>query len=203
MSTPVQRSIPAWVADGGDPVGIGAVRLAPGRGGALAREGGAVLEHGPVERERSGDAHRVALPAADGPAPAQRVADLGGLDGFEVLGEQARDVDGVRRLGDEDQAADIVDAYAKGAAVKALARQYDVAPKTIRRVLDAAGARDIIEVLEEFDGAAGDTETPKQAPDRARPVGPASCHRPRRRRHLPWCSPRSCRAGTPGPRRAS
>ncbi|WP_226899611.1 hypothetical protein [Nonomuraea phyllanthi] len=29
----------------------------------------------------------------------------------------------------------------RGAAVKALARQHRVAPKTIRRVLDAAGAR--------------------------------------------------------------
>lgn len=53
---------------------------------------------------------------------------------------------------DEDRAADVVDAYAKGAAVKALARRYDVgrydvAPKTIRRVLDAAGARDAGGVL--------------------------------------------------------
>ncbi|MDR8413602.1 recombinase family protein [Nonomuraea sp. 3-1Str] len=38
-------------------------------------------------------------------------------------------------------AADVVDAYRGGIAVKALARQYHVAPKTIRRVLDNAGAR--------------------------------------------------------------
>lgn len=37
----------------------------------------------------------------------------------------------------------IVAAYRQGAAVKALARQHRVAPKTIRRVLDAAGARDL------------------------------------------------------------
>lgn len=35
----------------------------------------------------------------------------------------------------------IVAAYRDGTAVKALARQHDVAPRTIRRVLDAAGAR--------------------------------------------------------------
>ncbi|MFE9291998.1 recombinase family protein [Streptomyces olivaceus] len=57
---------------------------------------------------------------------------------------------------DEDQAADIVDAYAKGAAVKALARQYGVAPKSVRRVLDAAGARDVGDVLEELDGVPAD-----------------------------------------------
>ncbi|MFH8471574.1 recombinase family protein [Streptomyces sp. NPDC018000] len=70
---------------------------------------------------------------------------------------------------DEDQAADIVDAYAKGTAVKALARQYNVAPKTIRRVLDAAGARDISYVLEESDGAAIDAEHQEQTPDPEQP----------------------------------
>ncbi|WP_030019374.1 hypothetical protein [Streptomyces monomycini] len=39
------------------------------------------------------------------------------------------------------QAADIVTAYESGTAVKALARQYDVDPKVIRRALDSAGAR--------------------------------------------------------------
>lgn len=62
----------------------------------------------------------------------------------------------------EDKAADVVDAYVKGAAVKALARQYGVAPKTIRRVLDAAGARD---VPEELDDVAADVEDSEQAPD--------------------------------------
>ncbi|MFK3734660.1 recombinase family protein [Streptomyces sp. NPDC088090] len=44
---------------------------------------------------------------------------------------------------DEDQAAGVVEAYRDGVAVKALARQYDVSPKTIRRVLDDAGAREV------------------------------------------------------------
>ncbi|MET7550811.1 helix-turn-helix domain-containing protein [Streptomyces sp. NPDC005500] len=61
---------------------------------------------------------------------------------------------------DEDKAADVVDAYAKGAAVRALAGQYDVAPKTIRRVLDAAGARD---VLEEPDCVAAGVEDQEQS----------------------------------------
>jgi putative DNA-invertase from lambdoid prophage Rac len=70
---------------------------------------------------------------------------------------------------DEDQAADIIDAYAKGAAVKALARQYNVAPKTIRRLLDAAGARDIGDVLVEFDGVAADVEDQGQEPEPEQP----------------------------------
>ncbi|MFJ5788214.1 helix-turn-helix domain-containing protein [Streptomyces hydrogenans] len=44
---------------------------------------------------------------------------------------------------DEDQAADVVEAYRDGVAVKALARQYDVSPKTLRRVLDEGGAREV------------------------------------------------------------
>lgn len=44
---------------------------------------------------------------------------------------------------DEDQAADVVQAYREGAAVKALARQYGTSPKTIRRVLDEARAREV------------------------------------------------------------
>ncbi|WP_329405000.1 recombinase family protein [Streptomyces melanogenes] len=43
----------------------------------------------------------------------------------------------------EEEAADVVTAYREGAAVKALARQYGTSPKTIRRVLDDAKAREV------------------------------------------------------------
>ncbi|MGI5158753.1 hypothetical protein [Microbispora sp. CA-102843] len=44
---------------------------------------------------------------------------------------------------DPSTATAIMAAYRQGAAVKALARQHRVAPKTIRRVLDAVGAREL------------------------------------------------------------
>ncbi|MER6318929.1 recombinase family protein [Streptomyces sp. NPDC001581] len=44
---------------------------------------------------------------------------------------------------DEGAVVELVEAFREGAAVKALARQYDIAPRTVRRVLDAAGARDV------------------------------------------------------------
>ncbi|MGA5578368.1 helix-turn-helix domain-containing protein [Streptomyces koyangensis] len=43
----------------------------------------------------------------------------------------------------EKEAADVVTAYREGAAVKALARQYSTSPRTIRRVLDDAKAREV------------------------------------------------------------
>lgn len=43
----------------------------------------------------------------------------------------------------EVEAAEMVKAYGKGAAVKALARRYGIAPRTVRRVLDGAGAREV------------------------------------------------------------
>ena len=46
------------------------MRLAPGRSGALPGERGALLPRGLVQRERGSDAHRVALPATDGPSTA-------------------------------------------------------------------------------------------------------------------------------------
>ncbi|MFD7504026.1 hypothetical protein [Streptomyces sp. NPDC059850] len=62
----------------------------------------------------------------------------------------------------ESKAADVVGAYAKGAAVKALARQYGDAPRTVRRVLDAAGARG---VPEELGGVACEVQDQEQAPE--------------------------------------
>jgi DNA invertase Pin-like site-specific DNA recombinase len=65
---------------------------------------------------------------------------------------------------DEEQAADVVKAYRDGAAVKALAREYRVAPKTIRRVLDIAGARDLPGAGGQFlDGTA--SPEPPQMPE--------------------------------------
>ncbi|WP_371666476.1 recombinase family protein [Streptomyces sp. NBC_00289] len=87
---------------------------------------------------------------------------------------------------DGDQAAEAANAYRAGAAVKALARQHGVAPKTIRRVLDAAGARDVGDVLEELDGVACQVEDQEQAPERPHTID------------VPACSPNTFRAcGTP------
>ncbi|MGW4186245.1 recombinase family protein [Streptomyces albidoflavus] len=44
---------------------------------------------------------------------------------------------------DAHQVVELVEAYREGAAVKALARQYGIDPKTVRRVLDDAGAREV------------------------------------------------------------
>nr|WP_239106817.1 recombinase family protein [Streptomyces rubrogriseus] len=52
---------------------------------------------------------------------------------------------------DEGEVVELVEAYREGAAVKALARQYGIAPKTVRRVLDAAGARDVPDDLSALD----------------------------------------------------
>jgi hypothetical protein len=49
--------------------------------------------------------------------------------------------------------------------VKALARQYDVAPKTIRRVLDAASARDVRDIPTELGGVTPDVAGQEQAPE--------------------------------------
>ncbi|GAA4923400.1 transposase-like protein [Nonomuraea thailandensis] len=44
--------------------------------------------------------------------------------------------------------ATVVEEYRQGAAVEALAQRHQVAPKTIRRVLDAAGARSLPDELD-------------------------------------------------------
>ncbi|MGW5003112.1 recombinase family protein [Streptomyces hydrogenans] len=49
---------------------------------------------------------------------------------------------------DDDQAAGLIEAYRDGIAVKALARQYGISPRTVRRVLDEAGAREVPDVEE-------------------------------------------------------
>ncbi|MFE3187287.1 hypothetical protein ACFXKR_41665 [Streptomyces violascens] len=71
---------------------------------------------------------------------------------------------------DETQAADTVAPYPKGqTAVTVPARQYDVAPETVRRVLDVAGARGVGEITREPDGMPADaggqerTSEPEQA----------------------------------------
>jgi DNA invertase Pin-like site-specific DNA recombinase len=51
---------------------------------------------------------------------------------------------------DEGEVVELVEAFGEGAAVKALARQYGIAPKTVRRVLDAAGAREVPNDLSEL-----------------------------------------------------
>lgn len=51
---------------------------------------------------------------------------------------------------DEGEVVELVEAYREGTAVKALARQYDIAPRTVRRVLDAAGARTVPDDLSEL-----------------------------------------------------
>ncbi|GLW13054.1 hypothetical protein Misp01_81820 [Microtetraspora sp. NBRC 13810] len=63
---------------------------------------------------------------------------------------------------DQDKAASVVQAYGQGSAVKALARQHRVAPKTIRRILDAAGARALPDHLAM---APADTGEPPPDPD--------------------------------------
>ncbi|MFE7056036.1 recombinase family protein [Streptomyces californicus] len=44
---------------------------------------------------------------------------------------------------DAGEVVELVEAYREGAAVKALARQYGIDPRTVRRVLDNAGAREV------------------------------------------------------------
>ncbi|WP_433381404.1 recombinase family protein [Streptosporangium sp. CA-115845] len=61
---------------------------------------------------------------------------------------------------DTEQTVAVVAAYREGTAVKALARRHQVAPKTIRRVLDAARARELPNYL-----AMAPADTGEPAPD--------------------------------------
>ncbi|MFF2148668.1 recombinase family protein [Kitasatospora sp. NPDC058190] len=93
--------------------------------------------------------------ASDDPGTKMMVSVLAAVLEFQrdMIGENTRE--GVaaaeaagKTLGrpaalDPNQAAKVVEAFGEGAAVKALARQHQVDPKTIRRVLDAVGAREL------------------------------------------------------------
>ncbi|MFJ8036022.1 recombinase family protein [Streptomyces sp. NPDC096032] len=62
---------------------------------------------------------------------------------------------------DSAQAVAVVTAFQDdGVAVMALAREYDVDPQVIRRVLDAAGARGVPDALAELPEEPGSEETP-------------------------------------------
>ncbi|MFI0453501.1 recombinase family protein [Actinomadura sp. 6N118] len=74
---------------------------------------------------------------------------------------------------DTGQAADVVAAYRSGTAIKALARQHHVAPKTIRRILDSARARQLPDRLHtlprqrdphRLDDVAGRGRSPPRSP---------------------------------------
>ncbi|MEU5866967.1 hypothetical protein ABZ815_37720 [Nonomuraea sp. NPDC047529] len=70
-----------------------------------------------------------------------------------MISENTREGVAAKTLGrpaaiDHDKATTIVEEYRQGAAIKALARKHQVAHKTIRRVLDAAGARNMPDQLD-------------------------------------------------------
>ncbi|MFI8460804.1 helix-turn-helix domain-containing protein [Kitasatospora sp. NPDC085464] len=67
---------------------------------------------------------------------------------------------------DEKAVAEVVEAYGEGTAVKALARRYGVAPRTIRRVLDATSARELPKQLDAALADLGDQQ-PTPAPNPA------------------------------------
>lgn len=66
---------------------------------------------------------------------------------------------------DAGEVVELVEAYREGAAVKALARQYGVDPRTVRRVLDDAGAR---EVPDDLVVPGEEATTPAGGPDGGR-----------------------------------
>jgi DNA invertase Pin-like site-specific DNA recombinase len=93
--------------------------------------------------------------AADDPQTKLFVVMLAGVLEFQrdMISENTREgvaaaVASGKTLGrpvalDAEKAADVVTAFREGAAIKALARQHRTSPKTIRRVLDAAGEREL------------------------------------------------------------
>lgn len=115
--------------------------------------------------DRSG--FRAPLGASLGEGGHEPVGLLAGIDDMAFEGEPVDNGAAEPLVG--ERLGPLIDAYAKGAAVKALARQYDVAPKTIRRVLDAAGARDVRDILKELDGVTADVAGQEQAPEREQP----------------------------------
>jgi putative DNA-invertase from lambdoid prophage Rac len=55
-----------------------------------------------------------------------------------------------------------VEAYRSGTAIKALARQHHVAPKTIRRILDSARARELSDQLDTLPATGEPAHAPTQ-----------------------------------------
>ncbi|MEU7748082.1 recombinase family protein [Nonomuraea sp. NPDC049158] len=111
--------------------------------------------------------------ASDDPGTKMMVSVLAAVLEFQrdMIGENTREgVAAAKAAGktlgrpaalDQGRAATVVEEYRQGAAVKALARRHQVAPKTIRRVLDAAGARDLPDQL---DAPSADTGERRSAP---------------------------------------
>ncbi|MFB8044176.1 recombinase family protein [Streptomyces hydrogenans] len=104
--------------------------------------------------------------ASDDPGTKMMVSVLAAVLEFQrdMISENTREGVAAARAGgktlgrpaalDEDQAADIVSAYlTEGTAVKSLARRHGVSPRTIRRILDEAGAREVPDLDEGQDDA--------------------------------------------------
>ncbi|MGN9789087.1 recombinase family protein [Nonomuraea sp. ZG12] len=84
---------------------------------------------------------------------------------------------------DSEQKVAVLAAYREGAAVKPLARQHQVAPKTIRRVLAAARARELPNQLDTPPGhPRPGPHAPRHRPARAAPRCPGAERRSRRQR---------------------
>lgn len=93
MPRPGRRLLGGRDASGVDPAG-----LALGGAGGFGGEGGGLLQRGAVEFERCGNAEGVALAAANGPAGGECRPDGLVTNVGEVVGEQARQVEGDLRV---------------------------------------------------------------------------------------------------------